>query len=432
VITGNGIVAIADIPVVSDIVKTAVGAPAGWAWEKVTSGLTSWILGAVGYFVDGVLNFLKTAARPDVTAAWFAGSGSPYATVRTVAVTLLLGFVLLGLLQGLLAGDANAMLRRVVSDLPFAVLGMIATTVIVAKLLDLTDALSTAVLGQSGGQAVDFLSGFGVQVTGATQGFAAVLLGIVAVLAAFFVWVELMVRSVLVYVLVALSPLAFAASVWPVAKGIVRKLAELLIAIILSKLVVCIAISVGVAALAGNQNSTAPANGSGDPGASLGALFVGTAVLGLAAFAPFMLLKLIPVAEAAIAAQGISRSPARAATSTVHTVQMANSMSRLAGSNGARAASHSVSTNARVEMAPAASASRGAPAAASGAVAGGAVIVGAGASAATTAARAAHRSAEEAKHGAAGGGAQLINAPRRRPPTAPPRQPPHAPPRQAP
>jgi hypothetical protein len=429
-ITADGILGIADIPIVSDIVETVVGAPAGWAWEKVTSGLTSWILGAVGYFVDGILNFLKTAARPDVTAAWFAGTGSPYATVRNVAVTLLLGFVLLGLLQGLLAGDVNAMLRRVASDLPFAVLGMIATTVIVAKLLDLTDALSTAVLDQSGGQAVDFLSGFGVQVTGATEGFAAVLLGIVAVLAAFFVWVELMVRSVLVYVLVALSPLAFASSVWPVARGLVRKLAELLVAIILSKLVVCIAISVGVAALAGNEDPAAAASGSGVPAASLGALFVGTAVLGLAAFAPFMLLKLIPLAEAAIVAQGISRSPVRAATSTVHTVQMANSVSRLAGSSGARSGGAAVSTNGRVEMAPAASASRAAPAAAT-AAAGGAVIVGAGASAATSAARTAHRAAEDVSRGASSG-AHLIDAPRRRPPTPPPRQPPPPAPRQTP
>ena len=411
-IAGDGTLGVGNIPGVSDIVETVVTTPAGWAWDKVTSGLTSWILGGVGYFVDGILNFLKTAARPDVTAAWFAGAGSPYATVRTVAVTLLLGFIFLGLLQGLLAGDVNAMLRRVAGDLPFAVIGMIATTVIVAKLLELTDALSTAVLDQSGGQAVDFLSGFGVQVTGATQGFAAVLLGIVAVLAAFFVWVELMVRSVLVYVLVALSPLAFAASVWPVAKGIVRKLAELLVAIILSKLVVCIAISVGVAALAGHGDVTTTAAASGDPATSLGALFVGTAVLGLAAFAPFMLLKLIPLAEAAIVAQGISRSPARAATSTVHTVQMANSVltsRRIERSERRQPGDlerHASRSPPRAASAP----GTGATAAASGAAAGGAVIVGSAASTGTAAVRSAHRSADETRAGTSSGAAHRCTA----------------------
>ena len=47
---------------------------------------------------------------------------------------------------------------------------------------------------------------------------------------------------------------------------------------------------------------------AGDPtAASLGTLLVGTVVLGLAAFSPFIVLKLIPVAEGALLAQGISR-----------------------------------------------------------------------------------------------------------------------------
>jgi hypothetical protein len=142
-------------------------------------------------------------------------------------LALLLGFVFLGLIQGLLAGDISGMIRRVALDLPVAILGMIATTIIVDKLLQLTDALSAAVLTHSGDQAVHFLSGFGVAVTSATQGFAAVMLGLVAIVAGFFVWVELIVRSVLVYILVALSPLTFAAMVWPAARGMLRRTVEL-------------------------------------------------------------------------------------------------------------------------------------------------------------------------------------------------------------
>ncbi|MEC4630310.1 hypothetical protein VSS86_21530, partial [Bacillus safensis] len=83
-----------------------------------------------------------------------------------------------------------------------AVLGMVATTAVVGRLLELTDALSTAVLDNADGQAVHFLSGFGVAVTNVSQGFAAVLIGLVAVVAGFLVWVELMVRSALVYLIV--------------------------------------------------------------------------------------------------------------------------------------------------------------------------------------------------------------------------------------
>ena len=319
-----------------DIVTNVLTAPAGWAWDKVTEGITHWVLGAVAFFVGGVVNFLLSSARPNVQAAWFAGANSPYSTVRGIAVVLLLGFVLLGLIQGIFAGDVAAMLRRVAGDLPTAILGMVGTTVIVAKLLELTDALSSAVLSRSGDGAVHFLSGFGLTVTGATQGFAAVLLGLVAVLAGLLVWVELLVRSVLVYVLVAMSPLSFAAMTWPAARGVVRRTVELLLAVVLSKLVICIAISVGVAALAGAGTAGTGDIGLGDQAAtSMGTLFVGTAVLAMAAFAPFLLLKMIPWVEAGLAAQGVSRSPVRAAHSTMGSVNYANSLARLAGSKTA-------------------------------------------------------------------------------------------------
>jgi hypothetical protein len=324
-----------DIPNPIDIVTHVVSAPAGWAWNKVAEGITSWVLGAVAFFVDGIVNFLLTAARPNVEAAWFSGTDSPYATVRNIAGVLLLGFVFLGLIQGLLAGDAAAMMRRVAADLPAAVLGMIGTTVVVGKLLELTDALSAAVLAHSGDQSVDFLSSFGVAAQGATGGFAAVLLGSVAVVAGLLLWIELMVRSVLVYIIVALSPLSFAAMVWPSARGVLRRTIELLLSVILSKLVICIAISVGVAALAGAGTADGKATGIGTGvAASMGTLFVGAAVLVIAAFAPFLVLKLIPWTEGALVAHGMSRSPVRAANTTVWTANSANSIARLAGGGG--------------------------------------------------------------------------------------------------
>ena len=366
-----------DIPNPIDVITTTITAPAGWAWDKVADGIAKWVLGAVAFFVDGVVNFLLTSARPNVTAAWFSGAGSPYATVRGVAVALLLAFVFLGIIQGLIAGDTGAMIRRVTADLPTSIFGMVTTTVVVGKLLELTDALSSIVLSNSNGQAVHFLSGFGVAVTGSTQGFAAVTLGLVAVFAALMVWVELMVRSVLVYILVALSPLSFAAMVWPSARGVLRRTIELLIAVIVSKLVICISISVGVAALSGAGTAAGPGAASGDKAAaSIGTLFVGTAILAMAAFAPFLILKLIPWAESAVAAQGVSRGPVRGAQSTMSNVYHAQSLSRLAGGGGRGAAS---SGTARKPVA-----SKAGAGAVAGGPAGAAVAVGAKAGGAAT------------------------------------------------
>src|SRR5439155_18342553 len=131
-----------------------------------------------------------------------------------------------------LAGDPAGMVSRVGIGLPAAVGGMAVATVVVGKLLELTDALSGAVLDPAGSPGVQFLAGFGSAATKATHGFAAVTLGVVAVLAALAVWAELLVRSAVLYLLVALSPLVFAAAVWPSARGLLRRTVELRLAVI--------------------------------------------------------------------------------------------------------------------------------------------------------------------------------------------------------
>jgi len=137
------------------------------------------------------------------------------------------------------------------------------------------------------------------------------------------------------YLLVALSPLAFAASVWPAAKGVLRRLIELMLAVIVSKLVISIALAVGVAALGGAGSAAGPEPGVGEWAAQgLGTLVVGTSILCLAAFSPFVVLKLIPVAEAALVAQGVSRAPMNTARSGMNTAYYARSLGRLGGGSG--------------------------------------------------------------------------------------------------
>lgn len=293
--------------IVVDIVDDAVG----WGFDKVADGIATWVLGAVAFFVEGAIGFLQTSGRPEVEAAWFAGAGSPFAAVRDLAAALLLAFAFAAIVQGLLHGDVGLMLRQVVGKLPVAVLGMVVTTTVVAELLALTDAMSAAVLATTDDQALHFLSGFGAAAVDVTAGFAAVVLGLVAVVAALVLWVELIVRASLVYLLVAMSPLGFAAMVWPSARGFLRRTIEILVAVILSKFVIAVALSVGVAAMTGAGRA---ADGAG-ASAGLGTLLVGAAVLGLAAFSPFMVLKLVPAAEAAVVAHGVSRGPVRAAQS---------------------------------------------------------------------------------------------------------------------
>src|SRR5262245_58916005 len=187
----------------SHTVGPIVSGATGFVWSQFMSGFVSWIVDAVAWFVGRVLSLLEDSTHVDLNAAWFTGSDGPYRKVLAIAAVLLLGFVFLGILQGLLAGDAMGMVLRVVRDLPLAILGMVVTIAVTAKLLELSDAMSHAVLRGGGDDAKEVLRV--LTAAGSFSGhtsFVVALLGLLCIIAALFVWVELVVRQGVIYLLV--------------------------------------------------------------------------------------------------------------------------------------------------------------------------------------------------------------------------------------
>ena len=146
-----------------------------------------------------------------------------------------------------------------------------------------------------------------------------------------FVWIVLFVRQSLIYIVLVLA-LAFA---WPVVvfppmRDTAKKAVELLVALIIAKPIMMLAMSVGIAAL-GGIGATAPPTEIDCQGAAwadcfarnaeqanrnmqieIGALVTGVVAFGLAAFMPFLIWKLMPLVAAAVVAQGVASAPMRA------------------------------------------------------------------------------------------------------------------------
>ena len=323
------------------------GRAAGAAWGQIVTGLVGWVVDSLAWFVNAVLTFFERSSTPNLASGWFAGgpigagAHSPYNVVAGLAVSLLLLCVLLSVVHGLLIGEGTAILARLARDVPLAIFGIVATIGVVQALLGAADEVSLQILRgtQAGTHATDVLRTLGErQATTAQPTFAVFLLGLLAVLGAFLLWIELLVRASLLYVLLALSPLAYAAFVWPSARRILHRLAELVVALVLSKVVIAIALAVAASALA-----TGARGGSLVPSseARLGTLLVGTIMFLLAAFAPFLILRLFPAVEAAVVARGISRAPARATQTalltTLTVTRLAGVASRSAGVSSAAA-----------------------------------------------------------------------------------------------
>lgn len=370
------------------------------ALDAILGWFATTLASACSTVATELFRFLDTSATVNLEQGWWAGPRAQHilAAVGQLAGLLMIGFLLLVVIQGTLAGEPAVMVRAAVREVPMAVFGTVALVAIASLLLGLTDAASGMVLADSPDSLSRFLSGFGQSGTILSGGLLAIILFLFFLIGALLVWIELVVRSSLIYLLIAAAPLTLAARVWPAARGAFRRLCEIGLALILSKFVIALALALGAAALAGGGPATADT--TRQVGLDFAGLLTGATLMLLAAFTPFVLLKILPIAEAAVVAQGISHSPARGANTVAQGAFYARNLSGhrpqpTGGDAPARPAAPAGGTpptpgGAAASSAPAADGATGAGAAGGGAAAaavpvGAAVAVGAAARRAATA-----------------------------------------------
>jgi hypothetical protein len=283
-------------------------AAAAVAWYADT--LISAAAGIVGEF-EG---FVDATTRPRVAAGEFLQPGGAYHMMASISVMLLIGFVFLGVMQGLASGEPQQALFRLLRDIPIAVLAIVGFPWLVDQLLAVADGLAAGIL-PSGGTTKQLLSNELLEAlkVAAGGGLAQLLIAVAAFAALVLVYLEMVVRDVLIYLVVGLAPLSYAAFVWPAARGAARKVAEFAAAAILAKPAIFLALRIGLD-LTTSHGEAAPWKG-----APWGRLLVGLAVVCVAAFTPWVIWRLIPHAEAMLVSQGLSRAPARSAMQTLQT-----------------------------------------------------------------------------------------------------------------
>ncbi|HUY30680.1 MAG TPA: hypothetical protein VMV02_06790 [Acidimicrobiales bacterium] len=274
--------------------------------DTMLGEITRWVAAGAGSVLGSLGAVLTSTTTPDLGAG-FLGE---YATMTAISAGLALPLLLLAVVRAVVHQDLAELLRATLLRLPVALLLAGAAVGLVSLALQAADALSGALLAVAGHPVGAFVGNLVIDLTVASAasgsaadgGFAALLLAAVAAVVAFLLWVELVVRSAAVAAATLFVPLALAGLVWPATAHWARRLAETLFALVLAKVVVA-----GVLALAG----TMLASGAGISGA-----IEGVALLLLATFAPFTVLRLVPMVEGGAISHlegSAGRSVARAA-----------------------------------------------------------------------------------------------------------------------
>lgn len=293
-----------DVPGVSVVCAAAgdaASAAAGAAGDAILGQLTAWVGDGAAWLLRQVAAAVDSTTAIDLSARWFQ---SHYAFMFQVGAILLLPLVLLTVLQALLRQDAMLLVRLALLYLPAAMLFTGLAVAVSQTAIAVVDALS-AELTVEVAKDTDRLAGSLTQVSalgGPVPLFASFLMALVMALAAIFVWFELILRAGVIYVAMMFLPLFLATMIWPATSGWVRRLVQLIVAAILSKLVIVATLSLGLSALA-----------SGD---GVSSVLAGAGMFMIAAFSPFVLFSLIPLAAEIAQPQREGRHALAAATGT--------------------------------------------------------------------------------------------------------------------
>lgn len=294
-----------------------IGSAADETAKAVTSGIAHFFVDFVGSFVrwavNGVFDAIFTTTNPDVTAKWYADS---WHSMVGLAAVLAVPLFLAGVAQVMIRGEGVPGLVRLLGRLGAAVAGTIVALTCVQLVLSLVDAASNLVqqasggdIKRAGGHLAELLAAENAAGGPIASTAGAVMLAIVAGVAAFIIWLEMAVRSALVYLAVIFLPLALAGLLWPTTAAWLRRMGEVVGAIAMSKFVIVVTLALSVGAL-GAIDLSRPENAV--KYAVLATAFLILATLGLP-----IALRLVPLAVAAAEFHGhggrlVSRTGTRA------------------------------------------------------------------------------------------------------------------------
>jgi hypothetical protein len=268
------------------------GGGSGGTSALALAALGAWVLGGARFALHETATLIGKTTSPDLASAWFS---STYVHMAAIATLLTLPFLFAAAVQALMRSDLAMLARVALGYLPLAMLAIAIAAPVTTLLLAASDNASAIIERAAGNDGTHLLINAGAMLTGLAlldhSPFIAFLIGFFVAAGALMLWLELLVREVAVYVIVLMLPLVFAAFVWPARRIWAIRAVEVLVALILAKLAIVSVLALGAGAL--NHASAS---------LSLVSLLAGVALVTLGAFAPWALVKLVPLGELAAAA----------------------------------------------------------------------------------------------------------------------------------
>ncbi len=204
------------------------GSIAASGFESVLSGISQWVASGAEWLLGQIGDVLVATTTIDVGATWFR---THYGQMTALAGVVILPLLLVSTIQAVVRQNPGQLVRTFLVQLPLALLLAVVAIQAVILSLSATDAMSDAVAGGSGADVTSLLSGVTTGLAAAAAdptiaSFVLLLIALLIAVAAFVLWIELLIRAAAVYVAVLFLPLALATLVWPAVSHWCRRVCQ--------------------------------------------------------------------------------------------------------------------------------------------------------------------------------------------------------------
>lgn len=278
----------------------------GWGSivTSILSALASAFNGAVTDVFKAVEGSMIATTTPHLRhSTWF---GQVFHAVMVPAFVISMVVLMCAIAEAVLRGEPHEVVRRAFVA-PVAVgVAMAAATTIGGAAVGAVNTLSKGVLDASLAHNAATV-GLGAIVTAITttsiDPLITIVLALVAIVALVCVWIEMVLRGVLIYLVFAMVPLAVAGVFWRQTQSWLRRVIDITVALLLTQLIIFTVFAIGIDAV--SHLTT---------GWSAAPLAIGTLVI--AAFSLPIALRLAPHTTAAAANFGRSIAHVKQATQT--------------------------------------------------------------------------------------------------------------------
>lgn len=316
-------------------VGNTVGGAVGWAWDKVITGIYTWLANGLALLIEWVWSVLDSGTTPRVTEAWFRNELS--AQLGEIALAVTVAMMLASAVQAALAGRPEQ-ITDAVKEATRAIVASAFTLTVLDALIGVTDEAAAMVWQGGRPELVHMLENMVVVAT-TTGPLGSTFVGPLCLLVGFIgligLTIALMMRSALIYVAAALAPIVWSVNVLPLFRGSARKLVHLTVALVVSKLAIVITLVVAVKLVANPSGDPDTAAIVNDGAAAVGTLMSGFVCFVIASVTPMVLYKLMPTLEGAMVGAGVASGWTRGVTTAAHTALMVKSLGATAGVSAA-------------------------------------------------------------------------------------------------